>query len=296
MKIHIPVAAYHEYNTAVYVERAFRQLGHEARIITQGEFYEDYPDVDLFFGVDSAGPLDFPDKHLSKTAMWFIDSRRNRDPAVRTPDDDTNAKKIEGGGGWNFQANVEARDHLIHAVKLQRVSWLPVAADPETWKPYDVDIQFDVGFGGNVWCGTRGELLARIGRRFKLGTFTGRPEVLARGYSQSRVGFNISSFYGTEFELSVNMRPFEVMSCGIPLITNALQELQWLGIISEHSCLTYDDLSQAMGAIEYALSKGEGWRREMGQRARLLILEGHTYQHRMQEVLEILEAAGGPSS
>ena len=73
MNVLIPVAAYHAYNTAVYVERALKALGHAARVATQAEFYEDHPDVDLFFGVDSAGPLDFPEKHLPRTAMWFIE-------------------------------------------------------------------------------------------------------------------------------------------------------------------------------------------------------------------------------
>ena len=39
MNILVPVAAYHEYNTAIYVEKALRQLGHQADVITQAEFY-----------------------------------------------------------------------------------------------------------------------------------------------------------------------------------------------------------------------------------------------------------------
>lgn len=291
MKILIPVAAYHEYNTAIYVERAFRDLGHEARVVTQAEFYEDHPDVDLFFGVDSAGPLDFPEQYLSRTAMWFIDSRHNNDPARRNPDDDTNARRLADGGGWVFQAQKRDWQRNVEQGAV-RSNWLPLAADPDIWRPVpDVATLFDVGFGGNVWDSERRLVLHQISRRWQLGTFTGEPGVLAVGYNSSRVGFNISSFYGSPVAYDVNMRFFEVMACGVPLVTNHLPELIELGIVAELHCLTYRSQDGAISQIGRALLKGEDYRREMGQRARQLVLDGHTYRHRMEEALDILVAA-----
>lgn len=291
MKVLIPVAAYHEYNTAVYVERALCQLGHEARVITQAEFYEDHPDVDLFFGVDSAGPLDFLEKHLPKTAMWFIDSRHNNDPARRQPiDDDTNAKRLADGGGWVFQA--QKQDWLRNVQQgVLTSSWLPLAADPDVWKPLAMPKVYDVGFGGNIWCHERRAALERIGDEWQLGHFVGRPADLVEGYARSKVGFNVSGWYGSAIAYDVNMRVFEIMACGLPLITNYLPELMELGILPEDTCLPYDSLDGAMAQIRLALQRGEVYRADLGQRARQLVLDGHTYRHRIEEALEILKEA-----
>lgn len=287
MNILVPVACYHEYNTARYVATAFQQLGHLARIITQAEFYEDHPGVNLFFGVDSAGPLDFPEKHLSKTTMWFIDSRHNCDPARRCPDDDTNAAKVAGGGGWIFQAQKQDWLRNLQAGTMQ-AAWLPLAADPEVWKPdLEVTRMLDVAFGGNVWDGTRREILDRIAKVYSLGTFIGSPENLASAYSSAKVGFNISSFYGTPVAYDINMRVFEVLSCGVPLVTNDIPELAEVGIMADYHCLTYHNLEEVLPKIQQAMSEPH-----LGERGREYILADGTYKHRMEHALEILAEAG----
>lgn len=293
MKILIPVAAYHEYNTAVYVEAALRQLGHEAQVITQAEFYGcKADDADLFFGVDSAGPLDFPIPLLHKTTMWFIDSRHNNNPARRKPDDDSNAKKLVDGGGWVFQAQARDWQRNINQ-EVMRSCWLPLAADPDVWQP-DPEARkvYDVGFGGNIWCETRRTMLDEIAKKHIFCQFTGPPQALVDGYNASKIGFNVSSFYGTPVAYDINMRVFEVMACGIPLVTNHLPELTELGVMSGIHCMTYKSPDVVLSLIQVLLTHNQGRRREMGERARQLILDGHTYQHRMEEALEIVTEAG----
>lgn len=294
MNILIPVAAYHEYNTAVYVLSALQQLGHDARVITQGEFYEDPPGVDLFFGVDSAGPLDFPEKHLSKTAMWFIDSRHNNDPARRTPDDDTNAKRLSKGGGWVFQAQKPDWQRNVEQGAF-RSCWLPLAADPSVWKPFDFPKEFDVGFCGNVWDATRQAMLEAISEQLSLFHIVQAPRQAAVELARCKVGFNISSFFGTPVAYDINMRVFEVMSCGLPLVTNWIPEMDELGMIDGYHLLAYRTLEELPPALQRVLLAelfGTVGRMQMGQQARQLILDGHTYKHRMVEALEVLEEAG----
>lgn len=288
MKILIPVAAYHEYNTAVYVQSAFERLGHEARVITQAEFYEDHPEVHLFFGVDSAGPLDFPEKHTKKTAMWFIDSRHNNNPERRTPDDDTNAKRLADLGGWVFQSQKRDWERCREDLSIHRCSWLPLAADPTVWRPVEVEQDVIVGFGGNVWDETRASMLQEISRYFGLSHITGTPEELVQNYGRSVVGFNVSSFFGTDVAYDINMRVFEVMACGIPLVTNRIQEMVELGMIDGHNCTLFDNLEGALNRIE-ALMDNKELCSAMGERGRHLIEYGHTYEHRMAEVLEVLD-------
>lgn len=292
MKVLIPVAHFVSYNTARYVLTAFQELGHDAQVITQAEYYEDQPETDLFFGVDSGGPLNFPEKHRAKTAMWFIDSRRNCNPDLRKPDDDTNAQTLADGGGWVFQAQKEDWRRNIET-GVMRSTWLPLAADPNVWRPADMPKDFDVGFGGNVWDPWRQQMLDRIhAKGWKLGRWTGEPEDLALGYNRARVGFNCSSFFNTPVAYDINMRVFEIMACGIPLVTNKLRAMDEIGLCAGWHYMGYTNADMAMTQIRLALVRGEEKRKEMGDRARKLILDGHTYTHRIRHALEVLDAAG----
>ncbi len=56
--------------------------------------------------------------------------------------------------------------------------------------------------------------------------------------------------------------------------------------------MTYKSPDVVLSLIQVLVTHNGGRRREMGQRARQLILDGHTYGHRMEEALEILMEAG----
>jgi hypothetical protein len=295
MKIDVPVAAFHEYNTAVYVVRAFQALGHDCRVITQAEYYEDRSATDLFFGVDSAGSLDFPEKHCGKTMMWFIDSRHNCDSARRQPGDDNNARKIMKGGGWVFQAQKRDWARCVR-LGLMQSSWLPLAADTEVWRPYlDEKMTFDVAFGGNVWDGTRRAILDDIAKTYSLLEVRGTPEELARAYSRARIGFNVSSFYGTDVDYDTNMRVFEVLSCGRPLLTNYQPEMDELGMQTHYNCVTFRDRDEVMSILDVLLKWDDVELVELGVLGRELVFGGHTYVHRMKEALDIWAAWTSPA-
>ena len=291
MIIRIPVAHFVSYNTARYVRTAFRTMGFDAEVITQATYYEDLPEVDLFFAVDSGGPLNFPEKHRAKTSMWFIDSRHNCNPARRQPDDDTNAKTLADGGGWVFQSQKRDWKRNLQTGVI-RSGWLPLAADTSVWECRDPEAPtkiYDVGFGGNVWCIWRREMLDRIrARGWVLGQWTGTPEDLAAGYCASRVGFNNSSFFGTPVAYDVNMRVFEILAMGIPLVSNRLPEMEDLGFYPDFHYMPYTDANGAMSQIRILLSRSEEQRQEMGIRSRSLIMQRHTYLHRMRVALDVL--------
>lgn len=291
MNIAIPVAHFVSYNTARYLVPAFEALGHEARIITQAEFYEDLPKVDLFFGCDSGGALNFPEKHRAKSAMWFIDSRRNCNPDLRNPNDDMTAAILADGGGWVFQAQKEDWERMIDQ-RVHRSAWLPLGADPDVWKPSGGEKTVDVVFCGNIWDGTRADLLVKIKDRHSYGHYLGEPEELAQMYSGGRLGFNISSFYGTDVAYDVNMRVFEVMACGIPLVTNYLPAMYELGMQAGWTHVEYRTAEEALVMIAEVLRWHQTRRDEMGRVGRQIIIDGHTYAHRMASALEVLEESG----
>lgn len=308
MKIQIPVAAYVNYNPATFVEKALKELGHEA-FITQGQVLEDDASVDLFFCVDSGGPLTVQDSWASRCAFWFIDSRRNCDPKVRNPDDDSQAAKIFEAGGWVFQAQYE--DTVRLKEKGVHSHWLPLAADPDVWcdKPWAAEEEehliaegdalglkdlrsqleekiWDVAFVGNCFDMVRHTLLLEtLPNHFNFhwpGIEKAIMEEGAKVYRQSEVGFNISSFYQQQWDYDINMRVWEIMSCNIPLVTNHVFGMDCLGITQQQGVYVYHDLEGIIPTIQYALS------RSYAGNNRKFILDNHTYKHRMQEALGII--------
>lgn len=285
MRIQIPVAAYVNYNPATYLEKALRELEHDA-FITQGQVPEDNSSVDLFLCVDSGGPLIVHDSWAHKCAFWFIDSRRNCNPEVRTPDDDAQAEKIFKAGGWVFQAQYQ--DTLRLRDKGIDSHWLPLAADPDVWsdQPKETKV-YDVAFVGNCFDPVRLEILGKLEKEFNFhwpGIEGAIMEEGAKVYRQSRVGFNISSFYGQGVDYDINMRVFEIMSCGIPVVTNYVPSLGRLsGVYDFPGVVCYHSLDHVVPAIELALSLPVVTTREF-------ILDGHTYKHRAQKILDVVGA------
>lgn len=288
MRIQIPVAAYVEYNPATYVEKALRGLGHDA-FITQGQVSEeDDPSIDLYFCVDSGGPLVVQDAWASKCAFWFIDSRRNCDPNTRQPDDDSQAKKIFKAGGWVFQAQYE--DTLRLKDKGIQSYWLPLAADPDVWsdQPEEEKI-YDVAFVGNCFDPVRLRVLEKLGENFNFcwpGIEGAIMEDGARIYRRSRVGFNISSFYGQVWDYDINMRFFEILSCGIPIVTNYVLGLDWLGTVQIPGIYTYRGLDEVLFKVQDAIKQQKNICEIVN--SRWWILNAHTYKHRMKTVLGII--------
>lgn len=285
MRIRIPVAAYVSYNPAVFMERALKKLGHDA-FITQGQVPEDDPDVDLFLCVDSGGPIVVQDSWASKCAFWFIDSRRNCDPKVRTPDDDSQAEKIFNAGGWVFQAQYE--DTIRLKEKGVHSHWLPLAADPDVWSDEPKEEQiYDVTFVGNCHDMIRHTLLTdTLPKNFNFywpGIEKAIMQAGAKVYRQGKVGFNVSSYYDNPlWNYDINMRVWEIMSCNTSLVTNHVPGMDYLGITQQKGVYVYHDLEGIVPTIQYALDCSYAGHN------RKFILDNHTYKHRMQEALGII--------
>lgn len=302
MRILIPVAAPISYNPAHYLAKNLREMGHEARVMDQQGFYTRLPsDADLFFGVDSGGPLNIPEEFLSKSVMWYIDYRRNYNTKLsgRVPPDEETALRLLNGGGLVFQAQLPDVQGLQNAPNLNEslkhnVHYLPLAAEPSVWASEALtgDPVYISAFVGNCYDTDRlGMLngLATNGLLYWPGIEGAIMEDGAKVYQNALVGVNIPSFWGTPECYDVNMRVFEVLSCGRPLITNRLMDLNLLEILDGEVCKTYTELWQIAELIEWFNSHRDR-AVEMGRAARALILRKHTYTHRAQQVLEIYNA------
>lgn len=297
MRIALPVAQFHVGNTAEYAARALASLGHTAEIVDETAFLRALrgSEFDIYFCIDSGKALDLRaaagiSRDLRRVAFWCIDFRHNKARPERVPNDLDNIRILTGHGGSVFQAQQE--DALeCAALGIPNVEWLPLAADPDIWSdaPRPVEPRFDLGFVGNVWDKGRLEVLQslqKLGVRFGFGG-GGRlfKEQAAAFLRHCRAGFNVSSFFGTSFAFDVNMRVYETLSCGIPLITNRVQGLQLFG--DAPFIRTYDSAEDCAAQVVAALND-ESFMKS-GKAARDWIMQNATYRHRAQSALTVLE-------
>lgn len=161
--------------------------------------------------------------------------------------------------------------------------WLPHAADPDYFRPYDLPEEYDVGFLGKTYEGSHDErrrlldlLAARYELHYPLDYYL---DEASKVYSRCRMIFNRSSSLG-----DLNQRPFEAMSCGRLVLTDRIGNgLQQLFRDREHLVM-YSGEGELCEAIDYYLAHPEE-RRRIAEAARREILAGHTYAHRFDTIL-----------
>lgn len=293
MKIAVLVGQYHEGSTAEYVLRALAKLGYVHSLITPRDLpCESFSSYDLYLGVDSGLPFPLRDAGVppGRTAFWFIDYRHNKNRIERSPTDAINAKWLAEHGGWVFQAQAEDVNDCILS-GITRVSWLPLAADPEVWRHHDMPKSFALGIAGNVWDHGRAKVLQMLAQQSLFKVAIGKPgkiwkENSAKLLSSCQIGFNVSSFFGSEVAFDVNMRVFETLSCGIPLVTNWVPNLFVVVPKEPQFCRTFQQAEEVIPLIT-ALLKDEDFL-SSGAAAREFIETSATYQHRLHSALDVL--------
>lgn len=102
-------------------------------------------------------------------------------------------------------------------------------------------------------------------------------------YSQSRIALNWSSLN------DLNARVFEGMGLGLPVLSNIVSDMKEFFEDGVH----YVGFQHANDAVEKAveLLADEDKRNEIGRNAQALVLSKHTWQHRVQQILETVGLA-----
>jgi len=296
MKIAVPIAAYEEGTTGEYVARSIRRLGHVADILSQWDFYRAFEnkEYDFYFCVDSGGPLNlFVDaimtQDLRRVCFWMIDYRRGKD--LKDPNDLRTCQLLQQMNGWIFQSQFEDFEDCLQN-NITNCSWLPLAADQDVWSNEPVEAgDFSVGFAGNVWDGTRQRVLDAIRNRFghRFGFFghgSARMEEGAHLLRRAKIGFNISSFYSEPIAYDVNMRVFETLMTGTPLVTNYVPSLNKLGLMDVPFVRVYRQEREIIPLIESCLHDEQFL--ISGPSAREWALRSATYDLRIKMAFETL--------
>ena len=170
------------------------------------------------------------------------------------------------------------------ASQLRNGEWLPLACDSELHAAAQASPMWDVAFVGTDGGAPRKFLLQALRERYP-NNFIGTAnfQEMASIYSRARVGFNYS------IGQDVNMRIFEVMATGALLITNALSHdaLTRLGFEDRRHLALYHRPAELFDVIETYLQDAP-LRERIARAGHALVLERHTYRHRMQQLIDIV--------
>jgi spore maturation protein CgeB len=238
--------------------------------IFQLEVKPPLPHVDLILVVDPVRrKLDF--SHLDvKTAYYAIDTHTAFQEHIRF----ANVMDYD----YVFVAQ---KDHVSKYVEAgcDKVYWLPLACDPEIHRRHLLPMKYDLSFVGKIWR-NRERITKELGENFKM--FVGRAYLhdMATIYSQSKMVLNIS------YRGDLNMRIFEVMSCGRLLLTNRIQNgLEELFKNGKH-LVVYEDMKDLFEKIRYYL-KEEKEREKIALSGQKEVRAKHTYRHRVKKILDL---------
>lgn len=257
--------------TGLYCRRALGNMMEVEHFLPQEAAGIPAAQFDLFLQVDDGLRFTLPPQ-LKPSALWLIDTHIDFQAAL--------AKAQAADFVFAAQRNgtERLRGHGIDA------TWLPLACDPELHGRQKVATRYDVAFVGNVLPGPREELLTVVQQRFPR-TFVGRRylQAMAETYSAARIVINRS------VADDVNMRVFEALCSGSLLITNDLSANGQADLFRDSLHLvTYREAVEALEKIAWYLAHPDE-RERIAAAGRDAVLAEHTYRHRMELVLDVVQ-------
>ena len=264
-----------EYTTGNYFKRALEKTQHIVDHYWTQDAGKIRADYDLYLRIDHGDyKYDLP-QHLRPQVFLAIDTHLKK-PFKRI---------VQQARHYDFVMCVH-RDG-VKALRRKGISaeWLPVACDPQIHKKLDVAKIYDIGFVGTDGKeGWRKILLKELGERYPE-SFLGPAAYTEMGqiYSASKIGFNYSK------KNDVNMRMFEVLSCGTLLLTNRIKGNGFDELFEDDKHLVvYRNRKQLFRLIDYYLTHDKE-REEIARNGYELVSGYHTYEIRTAKMLDLIK-------
>lgn len=184
-----------------------------------------------------------------------------------------------------FAAQKEGALKLSKALR-KKVEWIPLACDPEIHKKLDIDKKYDVGFVGSYGGknSEREKLLLEIKNKFPNSFIGAAPYTqMSEIYSASKIGINCS------LNDDVNMRIFEILSCGAMLITSRIKQNGLEELFEEgRHFKAYETAEELTALIEYYLKHDEE-REKIALAGYEEAINKHTYKNRLKKIFEVIK-------
>ena len=169
----------------------------------------------------------------------------------------------------------------------------PFAVRRESFDLPEVDRVYEVGWVGQssgAIYQNRARLLPLLARHFRMNDWAKSYSLdeTAAIYRSSKIVLNIRR---DDYPQDANMRVFEVLASGALLITALPSELSQLGFVEGTHFIGYTKEEELVPLIRSFL-ENEPARAGIAAAAREKILSEHTYDHRIQEILDRLKEFG----
>lgn len=227
---------------------------------------------DLFLMIESTGgfsPVNLPQLPCPK-ACYLIDNHLHLD------------NHLEMAPFFDY-VFIAQREYLDDFRKVNpRTYWLPLACDPDVHGKKSAEKKHQIGFVGAIKLGTRRAALLSILNSNQL-LYYERCflDDMARVFSESRIVFNEAVNH------DLNMRFFEAPASGSLLLADMAKGSgqDELFIAGEDYAL-YNDLN-LMDVVKFYL-ENERIREKIAARGQQLVLNAHTYLHRVEDLLNVV--------
>jgi hypothetical protein len=171
---------------------------------------------------------------------------------------------------------------------------LPHAVRREFFDGPELQRDYQVGWVGQTsgpFYRTRAEWLPKLGKEFHSNDWTRAYTVqeVAEVYRRSAVVVNVGR---DDFPQDANLRVFEVLASGALLLTAWPTELTRLGFAEGRHFVAYRHPAEINGLVRKYI-EDQPARAAIAAAARKLVLEQHTYDRRVEELVARLEAGDG---
>jgi len=259
----------------IYFERAFENIPCSVTHFWTRDAHEISFDYDLYLRIDHGDyKYDVPAGFYPK-AFYAIDTHLKK-PFKKM------VRQL-----WHYDiimcAQKEGALRLSRALK-RPCYWVPLGCDPLIHKKCDTEKTKDICFVGTFGKkGLRPLLLGELRARYK-NSFIGQADFMdmAQLYSGAKIGFNYS------LNNDINMRMFEILSCGAFLLTNAISDNGFAEIIEEgRHLITYKDRRDLFAKIDYYLKNSHA-RARIAEEGHRHARAHHTYAARVARMLAII--------